>query len=56
MVDNSPLAIDLDIKPDLESPTQSAVVTKQYDTTRPEVRQVSSNSHPTTRPPQNLQI
>ena len=51
MIDKSPLVIDLDTKPDLESPTQSAVVTQQYDPTRPEVRKESSNLQPTKRLP-----
>ena len=44
------VVIDFNTKPDLESPTQSAVVTQQYDLTRPEVRKVSSHSHPTAKP------
>ena len=57
VIDNSPIVIDLDAKPDLDSHTQNAVVTQQYDPTRPEVRKVSSYSHPTTRlPPKPLDI
>ena len=44
VLDNSPLVIDLDTKPDLDAHTQNAVVTQQYDPTRPEVRKVSSYS------------
>ena len=51
VIDNTPIVIDLDTKLDLDSHTQNAVVTQQYNPTRPEVRKVSSYSHPTTRLP-----
>ena len=51
VVDNSPIVIDLDMKPDLDLHTQNTVVTQQYDPTRPEVRKVSSYLHATTRLP-----
>ena len=51
VIDNTPIVIDLDAKLDLKSYTQNAVVTQQYDPTRPEVRKASSYSYPTTRPP-----
>ena len=56
VIDNSPIVIDLDAKLDLDSHTQNAVVTQQYDPTMPEVRKVGSYSHPTARLPQNFQI
>ena len=51
MVDDTPIVTDLEMKLDLDSHTQNTVVAQQYDPTRPEVRKISSYSHPTTRPP-----
>ena len=42
VVDNTPIVIDLGMKPDLDSHIQNAVSTQSYDPTRPDVRKVSS--------------
>ena len=49
VIDDPPIVIDLDTKPDLDTQVQNAVVTQQYDPTRPEVRKIPAYSHPTTR-------
>ena len=51
VIDDPPIVIDLDTKPDLDIHSQNAVVTQQYDPTRPEVRKVPAYSHPTIRLP-----
>ena len=49
--DDTPIIIDLDTKPDLNTQVQNAVVTQQYDPTRPGVRQTPAYSHPIARSP-----
>ena len=51
VIDDPSIVIDLDTKPDLDIQAQNAVVTQQYDPTRPEVRKIPAYSHPTTKPP-----
>ena len=56
VVNSTPIMIDLDTKLDLDTQMQNAVVTQQYDPTRPGVRQTPAYSHPTSRPPLRPQI
>ena len=56
VIDDTPIMIDLDTKPDLDTQVQNAVVTQQYDPTRPGVRQTPAYSHPIARPPQDPRI
>ena len=51
VIEDTPIVIDLDAKLDLDTQVQNAVVTQQYDPTRPGVRQTPVYSHPTARPP-----
>ena len=56
VIDDTPIVIDLDTKLDLETLVQNAVVTQQYDPTRPGVRQSPAYSHPIATPPQDSQF
>ena len=56
VTDDTPIIIDLDTKPDLNTQMQNVVVTQQYDATRPGVRQTPAYLHPIARPPQDPQI
>ena len=56
VTDDTPIIIDLDTKLDLETQVQNAVVTQQYDPTRPGVRQTPAYSCPIMRLPQYPQI
>ena len=51
VIDDTPIVIDLDTKPDIDTHVQNTVVTQQYDPTRSGVRQTPVYSHPITRPP-----
>ena len=54
VIDDTPIVIDLDTKPDHDTQAQNAVVTQQYDPTRPGVRQTPAYSHPNARLPPRL--
>ena len=51
VIGDTPIVIDLDTKPDFDTQVQNAVVTQQYDPTRPGVRQTPAYSRPIARPP-----
>ena len=46
VIDNTPIVIHLDTKLDLDTQVQNAIVTQQYNPTRPGVRQTPAYSHP----------
>ena len=51
VIEDTPIIIDLDTKPDLDPHVQDAVVMQQYNPTRPGIRQTPAYSHPILRPP-----
>ena len=51
VIDDTPILVDLDTKPDLDTQVQNDVVTQQDDPTRPGVRQTPVYSHPIARTP-----
>ena len=57
--DETPIVIDLDTKPKLDTQLQDAAVAQTqfpYDPTRPVIGQTPPHIHPITRPPQDPQI
>ena len=58
VIDDTPVIIDLDTKPNFDTQLQNDVVTQTqpYDPTRPGVRQTPVYSHPIARPSQGPQI